>query len=247
VSKTKRVRQVRLEPIPRTTLTQALFKRLVGHVVTGDWKEGERIPAERELSERLGIGRASLREALKALELMGMLDSRVGDGTFVRARSEFLSQPLMWALSGTQHSELEALMEARMVLEEKLAALAAERATAEEVRRISAAIEDMRTHLDDPAEALEADMRFHVAVAEAAHNQILLNAVQMLRNLIKPWLLLKHRIRTGTSSSLEEHERVCAAIILRDPARAYAEMANHLLKSGATMLELIDRQGLTVP
>jgi GntR family transcriptional repressor for pyruvate dehydrogenase complex len=233
---------VRLEPIPRTTLTQALFAKLVGHVVGGDWKEGERIPAERELSEQLGIGRTSLREALKALELLGMLDSRVGDGTFVLPRSEFLSRPLLWAIAGTDRSELRELIEARLVLEEKLAALAAERGTPEELRRIGAAVEEMRARLDDPPAVLEADMRFHVAIAEAAHNQVLLNAVQLLRNVMKPYLLLKHRIPAAALRSLEQHERVHAAILLRDPARAREEMSNHLLTSGGFVLEIVDRQ-----
>ena len=239
--------RVRLDPIPRTTLTHTLFEKLVGHVVGGAWKEGERIPAERDLSEQLGIGRASLREALKALELLGMLDCRVGDGTFVRPRSEFLSRPLLWAITGTDRAELRELMEARLVLEERLAALAAERATAEELRRIGAAVEEMRAHLDDPPAVLEADMRFHIAIAEAAHNQILLNAVQLLRNVMKPYLLLKHRARAAASRSLEQHERVHAAILLRDPARAREEMSNHLSTSGGFVLEIIDRQEPTAP
>ena len=74
---------VLLQPIARATLSETLSEKLVGHVVKGDWKEGDRIPSEREISGQLGIGRASLREDLKALELLGMVESRVGDGTFV--------------------------------------------------------------------------------------------------------------------------------------------------------------------
>src|ERR1039458_7303331 len=69
--------EVLLQPMSRTTLSETLFEKLVGHVVKGDWKEGDRIPSEREISGQLGIGRASLREALKALELLGMVESRV--------------------------------------------------------------------------------------------------------------------------------------------------------------------------
>src|SRR5277367_275070 len=159
-----------LQPMPRITLSEALFEKLVGHVVNGDWKEGDRVPSERELSEQLGIGRASLRVALKALELLGMVESRVGDGTYVCPRSDFLSRPLLWAITGADRSELRELMEARLVLEESIAAFAAERATAEELRKIEAALEEMRAQIDDPAESFESDMRFHIAIAEAAHN-----------------------------------------------------------------------------
>jgi GntR family transcriptional repressor for pyruvate dehydrogenase complex len=242
MSKRSQSGRVLLEPLPRTTLSEALFEKLVGHVVNGDWKEGDRIPPERELSELLGIGRASLREALKALELLGMLDSRVGDGTFVCPRSEFLSRPLLWAITGTDRSELRELIEARLMLEESIAVLAAERATPEEVQQISAAIEQMRTHLDDPPGSLDGDMRFHVALAEAAHNQILLNAVQLLRNLMRPWILLKHKIPGAAARSLKQHERIYAAILDRDPARAREEMRSHISTSGRLVIEVVEHR-----
>jgi len=223
---------VSLSPIARTTLSEALFEKLLSHVVKGDWKEGEKIPPERELSEQLGIGRASLREALKALGLLGMIESRVGDGTFVCPRTEFLSRPFLWAITGADGSELRELIEARLMLEENTAFLAAERATPEDLERLGSAVEEMRTRLDDPAKTLEADIRFHVAVAQAADNRILLNAVQLLRNLMRPWILLKHRIPGAAAGSLEQHESIYGAILRHDSARAREEMHNHISSSG---------------
>src|ERR1700683_2748476 len=113
-------------PIPRTTLTAAAFEQLISYVVKGSWKAGDRIPPERELCQQLGIARTSLREALKAMELIGMLDSRVGDGTFVCERTQFLSRPLLWVFAGADHLELHDIMDARTLLEVDLAGLAAE-------------------------------------------------------------------------------------------------------------------------
>src|SRR5690242_20807564 len=90
---------------PDTTLTASAFEELISYVVHGTWKTGDRIPPERELCQQLGIARTSLREALKAMELIGMLESRVGDGTFVCDRSQFLSRPLLWAFTGTDRAE----------------------------------------------------------------------------------------------------------------------------------------------
>src|SRR6185437_12069399 len=126
-------RVLRAATLVRTTLTASAFEQLIANVVNGRWKAGDRIPAERELCQQLGIARTSLREALKAMELVGMLDSRVGDGTFVCPRSEFLSRPLLWAFTGTDHEELQEIMEARTIIEESLAGLAATRGTAEEI------------------------------------------------------------------------------------------------------------------
>ena len=126
------------QPIVRTTLTASAFEQLISYVVKGHWKAGDRIPPERELCQQLGIARTSLREALKAMELIGMLDSRIGDGTFVCPRSEFLSRPLLWAFTGTDHAELRDIMEAREFLERDLAGLAAERASDTEIKAIEA-------------------------------------------------------------------------------------------------------------
>src|ERR1035438_2073474 len=131
------------KPIERPTLAASAFVPLLSYVVNGEWKAGDRIPPERELCQQLGIARTSLREALKAMELVGMLDSRVGDGTFVCPRSEFLSRPLLWAFTGTDNEELQEIMEARMIIEENLASLAAKRATSEQIEEIGRAVQLM--------------------------------------------------------------------------------------------------------
>lgn len=232
--------QLRVQPIDRgATLTAATFERLVNVILSGQWPEGARIPPERELCQQLGIARASLREAVKALELIGVLESRVGDGTFVCPRSEFLSRPLLWAITGTDLNELRDIVEARRLIEEDIAGLAAERASSEELEKIAASVEDLRTALPDPEACLAADLRFHIAVAEAAHNQVLLNSVQLLRNLMKQWILLKLRIPGAAAQVLEQHEAILAAVRLRDSDLARAEMSKHLGTMGKLLIEAV--------
>src|ERR1700691_5031158 len=90
-----------LSKVNRTTLAADIFEQLIGHLMSGEWKEGSRLPPERTLCVDLGVGRAALREALKALEIMGMIETRSGGGgTFVCGRSQFLSRPLLWAITG---------------------------------------------------------------------------------------------------------------------------------------------------
>src|SRR5580692_2370460 len=123
-----------LTPVVRTTLTADICRKMVSHLIRGIWSEGEKIPAERELCQRLGVGRASLREALKALEIMGMIETRSGDGTYVCGRSEFFSRPLLWAITGSDPRDAQELIEARRLMEVELAGLAAERATPEDIQ-----------------------------------------------------------------------------------------------------------------
>ena len=228
-------------PIPRTTLTESAFEQLISYVVNGSWKPGDRIPPERELCQQLGIARTSLREALKAMELVGMLDSRVGDGTFVCARSEFLSRPLLWAFTGTDHAELRDIMEARLLLEQDLAGLAAERATTGEVDKIGDAVRMMRASIDSGVSILDADLAFHLAVAEAAHNEVLRNAVQLLRNLMRQWIYLKLLIPDVPAKVLRRHEAIYAAIRRRDSEAARKAMWKHLNETAMLVTQMVEQ------
>lgn len=232
-------------PSPDATLTASAFEELISYVVHGTWKAGDRIPPERELCRQLGIARTSLREALKAMELIGMLESRVGDGTFVCDRSEFLSRPLLWALTGTDRAELRDIMEARFFLEQDLAGLAAERASDSDIEAIGKALEHMRNLIAKGQSPLEADMQFHLAVAHAAHNQVMRNAVQLLRNLLRQWLLLKLLIPQVPARVMQQHEAVFRAIKRRDVAAARAAMARHLENTAKLVSEVVRKNSRT--
>src|ERR1017187_10484233 len=215
-------------PVERTKLTATVFEQLLSYVVRGSWKPGDRIPPERELCQQLGIARTSLREALKAMELVGMLDSRVGDGTFVCPRSEFLSRPLLWAFTGTDHDELQEIMEARTIIEENLAALAAKRASSEQIGEIGRAVQLMRDSIARGDSILEADMAFHLAVSAAAQNGVLRNAVQLLRNLMRQWILYKLLIPDIPQTVLKSHVEIYRAIAGRRANAARNAMRHHL-------------------
>jgi GntR family transcriptional repressor for pyruvate dehydrogenase complex len=120
-----------LTPVVRTTLTADICRKMVSQLIRGTWGEGEKIPAERELCQKLGVGRASLREALKALEIMGMIETRLGDGTYVCKRSDFFSRPLLWAIASSSEADARELVEARTLIEVELAGLAADHANGE--------------------------------------------------------------------------------------------------------------------
>jgi GntR family transcriptional repressor for pyruvate dehydrogenase complex len=229
-------------PIERTTLVEAAFERLISNVVHGKWRAGDQLPPERELCQQLGIARTSLREALKAMELIGMLESRVGDGTFICPRSEFLSRPLLWAFTGINQTELGKIMEARVFLERDLAGLAAERASEEELAQIEDTIQAMSKNIAANEPVLESDMAFHLAVAEAAHNEVLANAAQLLRNLMKYWIQLKLLIRNVPSAALERHQAIYRAIRNRDPESARSLMRDHLDETSELVTQVIARR-----
>jgi GntR family transcriptional repressor for pyruvate dehydrogenase complex len=226
-------------PLERTTLTAAAFEQLISNVVNGSWKAGDLIPPERELCLQLGIARTSLREALKAMELIGMLESRVGFGTMICPRSEFLSRPLLWAFTGTDHTELSEIMEARGLLERDLAGLAAERASDEEIAAINQTLQLMAKKIEDNEPVLDVDLAFHSAIAQAAHNAVLGNAAQLLRNQMKYWLDLKLRLPHVPESALKLHQSIYEAILNRDPESARRLMWNHLYETSELVTKVV--------
>jgi GntR family transcriptional regulator, transcriptional repressor for pyruvate dehydrogenase complex len=234
--------QDQLTPVIRTTLTADIYRKLVGQIIRGVWRPGERIPAERQLGQQLGVGRASLREALKALEIMGMIETRLGDGTYVCKRSEFLSRPLLWAITSSSETDVHELVEARRLIETEMAGLAAERATAEDMKLIGTHLDNMERSRESVGEFLQSDIEFHMAVGQAAHNSILLNALLLIRNLLQDWISSSLQTEGVAEKALEHHKAIFLAIAKKNGAAARTAMQRHLEEMAAIFVEAQKRR-----
>src|SRR5262249_20604736 len=113
--------------------------------------------------------------------------------TYVCNRSDFLARPLLWAITGSSEAEANELIEARKLIECELVGLAAERATAEELKNIGNHLDRMEQALAMPEEFLKADIEFHLNIAQAGHNGILLTALLLTRNLMQDWIRTQFR------------------------------------------------------
>ena len=222
-----------LTPVVRTTLTADICRKMVSQLIRGTWGEGERIPAERELCLKLGVGRASLREALKALEIMGMIETRLGDGTYVCKRSDFFSRPLLWAIASSSEADARELVEARTLIEVELAGLAAERANAEHLKELTQYLDRMIKAKNNPSDFVQADVDFHLAIGRAASNSILMNALHLIRNLLQQWILSAVSAQGVPEKACAQHKRVLLAIKNKDGVAARKEMRKHLLAMAA--------------
>jgi GntR family transcriptional regulator, transcriptional repressor for pyruvate dehydrogenase complex len=222
------MRRDSLTPVVRTTLTADICRKMVGQLIRGNWAEGERIPAERELCLKLGVGRASLREALKALEIMGMIETRLGDGTYVCKRSEFFSRPLLWAIASSSEADARELIEARTVIEVELAGLAAEHATAANLKEIGDHLDRMVKAKKNAEEFVRSDVDFHLAIGRAAANGILMNALHLIRNLLHEWILGAVGAKGVPDKACLQHRRILQAIGDGDRTAARKEMRRHL-------------------
>ncbi|MBT6426189.1 MAG: FadR family transcriptional regulator, partial [Rhodospirillaceae bacterium] len=170
--------------IERATVSDAIVDQLRALIAGGTLKPGDRLPSERDLCKRFGVGRTSVREALKPLIAMGLLEGRVGSGTFVAAESGQFQKPLQWGLLGDLQSQ-DDLVETRHMLETNAAFWAALRAEPENLAAIEATLQGMAANLTNPDEFQEFDANFHFEIARAAQNKMLYRLINVIRGQIQ--------------------------------------------------------------
>jgi len=169
-----------LKPIKTKKIYEEIIEQIRILVVKGDLKPGDRLPSERDLAARLDVSRASVREALSALEMMGLVEIRSGEGTYIKKINlDSLVTPLTWVLSMEKDIILE-LLEVRKMLEGQTVSLAAKRATKEDLQDLEDTIETMHEDVQTGQIGEDADLRFHYAIARASKNNILLRLMNAI-------------------------------------------------------------------
>ncbi|HEY1464390.1 MAG TPA: FadR/GntR family transcriptional regulator [Terriglobales bacterium] len=210
-----------------TRITATLIAKIKQLISKGEIEPGSKFPPERELAKEFGVNRASLRQALKVLEIMGVLTQRVGDGTYLSASAEsILKEPLdfLVLLDDLSHYEL---FETRVIVEPELAARAAERATAEDLAGLRQAIMGMERSRNNQTR-LEADIAFHDCVFRASGNRICHLLFKVIhRSLLTSMGQLSRRV--SIDRPLSYHKKIYAAIRDRNSEEARKAMQEHIL------------------
>lgn len=189
---------------------------------------GTRLPSERELSKRLRVSRPSLREALRTLELMGVVDTRHGSGTHVAdSGTDVLRKPLEF-LFMLERPSVADLLDTRTLLEVHLATRAAELRTDADLKALDEALADMKKNLSKPSEVTDPDLRFHQAIAAASHNRLLERLMNCLREAISALMDVAWPGQPDMKASYEMHVRIATAIRKKDVEGARQAMMRHM-------------------
>jgi DNA-binding FadR family transcriptional regulator len=216
----------RLSPVERHSTVGAVAKQLLQHLTEGNFSPGTRLPPERQLATSLGVGRSTLREALAALDVLGLVDVRPGSGTYLAAdSSELLPQAIKWGLMLRQPRTRD-LVEIREYLEVVAARLAAERATEDDVARLRETVVAMREARDDVDAFVKADLAFHFEAARIAANTVLQDILHSIQSLLTAWFDRTLRVPGTMEATLGEHEAVFEAIAAGSP-----DAAEHRMKA----------------
>jgi len=228
--------------VERVSVHNKVVELLVTYILEQGLQAGDKLPTERELATMMGVGRSTLREATRSLAAMGVIRIKPR-GTYVGGgESSILTQPFAWGLLMGAHSARE-VIEARSVVETALTESAATNATDEDLTRLREALEAMHATVTEPEEYVSNDLAFHLAVARAGHNVILLHVVRTIQLVIRAWIEKVIREYERTPVSYDEHRLVYEAIQERDAARAREAMAAHLGAAGSRLLMTIPPDG----
>jgi GntR family transcriptional regulator, transcriptional repressor for pyruvate dehydrogenase complex len=227
-----------LRPVARPRLYEVIVEQLCAYIADNEMAPGDRLPAERDLAANLGVSRASLSQALVALEVQGVLSVRHGDGAILIRRPA--EERAIKALR--EHADrIPDIIEAREALEVKLAGLAAARRTDAEMAAIDAAIAKMESEIEVGERGVTGDEMFHEAMTTAAHSSLLAKLMHEISGLIKETRIESLSQEDRPRASLEGHKRIADAVRKQDVQQAERAMADHIrLVSDVALLRSAD-------
>jgi GntR family transcriptional regulator, transcriptional repressor for pyruvate dehydrogenase complex len=229
-------RGVHLVPIKSTRIYEEIVRQIKTMIAEGRLTSGDRLPPERELAEKFLVSRTSVREALRALESLGLVEIRPGEGTFIREMSvDRLVEPLALVMV-SQREALGELFEARRLLEPAIAGLAAARATPDEIQEMERILEDQAREVAAGRTGFAQDAEFHAAIGRAAHNQAITRIAHAVMDLLTQSREESLNTPGRPTRSHEDHRRVLRAIAQRQGAAAESAMRDHLVAVEALVL-----------
>ena len=217
-----------IKPVVRTSISDEIVDQIMALIASGKLKPGQRLPSERELCKQFGAGRSSLREALRCLGIVGVLNARVGEGTSVALDGgKFFGKIIEWRVITEQHN-IEDMLELRIALEGITAANAARRVDVDDLAKLGDLLSKMEASLDHEARFAEHDFEFHMTIARSSGNLLVVDLLAMIRRQMEKTL---HRVLTLPNArplSLKEHMAIFNAVKRHDSEAARRAMQVHL-------------------
>ncbi|GBF12489.1 FadR/GntR family transcriptional regulator [Tepidibacillus infernus] len=226
---------------------ERVAEQLKEMIINGDLKPGERLLSVRELAEQLQVGRSAVREALTALNAMGLVEIRQGEGTFVKkyTESDLVSFDIFTLL--LDFEQIQSLLEIRKILEVSAAELAAERRTNEDLFHLEQALKKMEVDLSNLDANEEADWMFHYALSKATKNNMLVYIIENISDAIKKSLRTSRKVLFSMPKTperlLTEHQNIYQAVEQKDAELAASLMFQHLKQVENTLTKVSKEKG----
>ncbi len=219
---------MRLVKIKPRRMYEDILSQISKLMVEGNLSPGDKLMGEREMAEALGVSRTTLREALRTLELFGLVEIKHGEGTFIKNHHlNHIITPLALALS-VEPNSIDEIWETRTYLEVDCAGLAAERITNEYLEQLADVIDELKSEVNDSSIYCRADLRFHNIIAQASQNSFMARLIQTFSRYIYEMMERFFQDSNFLKQSLDEHIKIYESIKERNVQNARASMKEHL-------------------
>ena len=229
-------------PIKISTLSEIVAQQILDQIAQGALQPGDRLQTEVELMKQFKVGRSTLREAVQSLAMMGVVETRRSAGTFITGNYiKFLNERLKLALL-LNPKDIQQIMEVRRGLEIQTATSAAERSTLEQKGELNRLIVLMGENLNDPIKTTELDYEFHMMIAQASSNPLLINLVMSVKTVINEYIKLGNLDGAYLELDYKEHKEINDAIQLGSPQLAAQAMREHLDSSAQQRMDMAQIQ-----
>lgn len=219
-----------IQPIKKSNVSEQVYEQLKRQLLNGEWKQGDKIPSENELAEAFNVSRVTVRHAIQKLTALGLIETRVGEGSFVKEVKPgvYMNAIIPLAYLG-ENSTLEVL-EFRYVIESESVGLAAERATQEDIAELKEILKDMEDVKEDTKLFAEADLRFHFKIAQITRNSLIIETYNILNDILETAMtdIVK---RLGFKLGIYYHTKLVEAIEHQDSEQAKKIMKEHVNKT----------------
>jgi len=234
-----------LRPIKRVRLYENAVEQIQSLILKKHYKPGDRLPPERSLAEQLSISRPSLREALRILSVMGLIEIKVGDGIYVKEGTflpyiESLNLSLSTRLQVERDTFIK-LWEARRILEVGMVDLAAKQINESFLKSLWWCIEEMKKNINHQDAFISSGIRFHRLIAEIAQNEVLILVWDMLANLMRKSQNKIYRVSWSPKKALSAHKKIYLALEAKDPGKAVEAMRQHMLEEEKALMAALEK------
>jgi len=226
-----------VQKVQRKMLPDQIVEQLLELISNGDLTVGDKLPPEKELMERFGVGRSSIREAMGALSLVGVVDVSPGRGTVITSIENPFREKLNLNSERSKYPKLEEIIEARTVLETSIAELAARRASQKEIDEIRDALARLKSARKNTNRRRHADLSFHLAIAKASGNSVLTKMFSDYQHLLRMWMEVQEtkESETDIDTDINQHVKIFEAIEKKD-IEAARSLVKELIERGYQLL-----------
>jgi len=239
---------MKVNPIKKQYISDQVFEQLQENLFDGVWKPGEKIPSENELAAAFGVSRITVRQALSRLTALGLIETRLGEGSFVAEPNAGMymqdMMPIMYLNSASSRDSTREMLEFRLIYEVEAAGFAAIRITEENIARLKISLDNMREYRNTMEQYIAEDMRFHKIIAEATDNSLVMQLNGIMQNIL--FLGIKDTVALDVDrEGIKHHQRIIEAFDLRDSDKAKNAMREHL--TIALNIYVTKQQSLVLP